>query len=78
MLFIVCVAIVVFLLVSIVPKVVEVFRNSEAELPLLTQALIAGSDFMREYGLVIAIGLGLGFWLFKRWLRHRGEPAPLA
>ncbi len=52
MLFVVCVAIVFFLLVSVVPKVVEVFRNSEAELPLLTQALIAGSDFMRAYGAV--------------------------
>ena len=47
LLFVVCVAIVFFLLVSVVPKVVEVFRTSEAELPLLTQMLIAGSDFMR-------------------------------
>ena len=69
MLFIVCVAIVFFLLVSIVPKVVEVFRNSEAELPLLTQALIAGSDFMRAYGLVLIIAIGAGVWLFRRWLR---------
>jgi len=69
MLFIVCIAIVFFLLVSVVPKVVEVFRNSEAELPLLTQALIAGSDFMRSYGLFLFIGIGLGIWLFSRWLR---------
>ncbi|MDH4166992.1 MAG: type II secretion system inner membrane protein GspF [Gammaproteobacteria bacterium] len=69
MLFVVCVAIVFFLLVSVVPKVVEVFRNSEAELPLLTQALIAGSDFMRAYGLFLVIGIGLGLWLFSRWLR---------
>src|SRR5512139_1916942 len=69
MLFIVCVAIVFFLLVSIVPKVVEVFRNSEAELPLLTQALIAGSDFLRAYGLVLIIAIGAGIWLFRRWLR---------
>jgi general secretion pathway protein F len=69
MLFVVCVTIVFFLLVSVVPKVVEVFRNSEAELPLLTQALIAGSDFMRAYGLLLIIGIGLAFWLFSRWLR---------
>jgi len=69
MLFVVCVAIVFFLLVSVVPKVVEVFRNSEAELPLLTQGLIAGSDFMRAYGLYIFIAIGLGIWLFTRWLR---------
>jgi general secretion pathway protein F len=69
MLFIVCVAIVFFLLVSVVPKVVEVFRNSEAALPLLTQALIAGSDFMRSYGLFLIIGTGAAIWLFTRWLR---------
>jgi general secretion pathway protein F len=69
MLFVVCVAIVFFLLVSVVPKVVEVFRNSEAQLPLLTRGLIAGSDFMRAYGLFIVIAIGLGIWLFTRWLR---------
>jgi general secretion pathway protein F len=69
MLFVVCVAIVFFLLVSVVPKVVEVFRNSEAQLPLLTRGLIAGSDFMRAYGLFIFIAIGLGIWLFTRWLR---------
>jgi general secretion pathway protein F len=68
-LFVVCVAIVFFLLVSVVPKVVEVFRNSEAELPLLTQALIAGSDFMREWGWLLIISIGAGLWLFSRWLR---------
>ena len=70
MLFVVCVAIVFFLLVSVVPKVVEVFRNSEAELPLLTQALIAGSDFMRAYGAVPdRRHRPGGLWLFSRWLR---------
>jgi general secretion pathway protein F len=69
MLFVVCVAIIFFLLVTVVPKVVEVFRNSEAELPLLTQALIAGSDFMRQWGFVLLVATGVALWLFQRWLR---------
>jgi general secretion pathway protein F len=69
MLFVVCVAIVFFLLVSVVPKVVEVFRSSDAQLPLLTQLLIAGSDFMREYGLWLIAGLVLAGFMFARWLR---------
>jgi general secretion pathway protein F len=69
MLFVVCVAIIFFLLVTVVPKVVEVFRNSEAELPLLTQALIAGSDFMRAWGVALVIAVGVAIWLFTRWLR---------
>ena len=69
LLFVVCVAIVFFLLVSVVPKVVEVFRNSEAELHLLTQALIAGSDFMRAYGVFLVVGIVAAIWLFRRSLR---------
>jgi general secretion pathway protein F len=69
LLFTVCVAIVFFLLVSVVPKVVEVFRTSDAELPILTQLLIAGSDFMRQYGVWLVIGLGVAIFLFTRWLR---------
>jgi general secretion pathway protein F len=69
MLFVVCVAIVFFLLVSVVPKVVEVFRTSEAELPVLTQLLIAGSDFMRQYGVWLVLAVAGAIFLFTRWLR---------
>jgi general secretion pathway protein F len=69
MLFVVCVAIVFFLLVSVVPKVVDVFRTSDAQLPLLTQLLITGSDFMRDYGVWLVIGIAAAGYLFTRWLR---------
>jgi len=69
LLFVVCVAIVFFLLVSVVPKVVEVFRTSDAQLPLLTQLLIGGSDFARQYGVWVVIGLAVAAFLFTRWLR---------
>jgi general secretion pathway protein F len=73
LLFVVCVAIVFFLLVSVVPKVVEVFRTSEAELPLLTQALIAGSDFMRQWGVWLAVAVAAALFLFTRSLRIEGN-----
>jgi len=69
LLFVVCVTIVFFLLVSVVPKVVEVYRTSDAQLPILTQILITGSDFMRKWGLALFVAIGVGFWLFHRWLR---------
>jgi general secretion pathway protein F len=69
MLFVVCVAIVFFLLVSVVPKVVDVFRTSDAELPILTQLLIAGSDFMRQYGVWLVMAVAAAGYLFTRWLR---------
>jgi len=52
-----------------VPKVVEVFRTSEAQLPLLTQLLITGSDFMRDFGVYVVILIVGVFFLFNRWLR---------
>lgn len=73
LLFAVCVAIVFFLLVSVVPKIVEVFRSSEAELPVLTQALIAGSDFMRQYGVWLVIAIVAAIFLFTRWLRFEAN-----
>jgi general secretion pathway protein F len=69
LLFVVCVTIVFFLLVSVVPKVVEVYRTSDAQLPILTQILITGSDFMRKWGLALFVAIGVAFWLFNRWLR---------
>ncbi len=69
LLFAVCITIIFFLLVTVVPKVVEVFRNSEAELPILTQLLIAFSDFMRAWWWLVALVVGGSLWLFSRWLR---------
>jgi general secretion pathway protein F len=69
LLFTVCVVIVFFLLVSVVPKVVEVFRTSDAQLPLLTQLLITGSDFMRDFGIYLVILVAAAIFLFSRWLR---------
>ncbi len=45
------------LLTYVVPEVVQVFDNIGQELPWLTQALIAVSDFLRDYGLAILVAL---------------------
>lgn len=45
----------VALLTYVVPEVVKVFDNIGQELPLLTRMLIAFSDFLRKYGLMILI-----------------------
>jgi len=58
------IAIVVFMMTSIVPQVVSVFEDTGQELPGLTISLIAMSDFVVDYGmfmLVIIIGAFIGF-----------------
>jgi general secretion pathway protein F len=64
-----CFAIVAGLMVYVVPKVVAVFDTAKGKLPLITQILIATSDFVRDYGLYMVIGAGLAAFLFRRWLR---------
>ena len=58
------VAIVVFMMTSIVPQVVSVFEDTGQELPGLTISLIAMSDFVVDYGmflLFIIVALFIGF-----------------
>jgi general secretion pathway protein F len=69
LLFVVCAAIVFLLLTFVVPKIVKQFENSKAALPILTQGLIAISDFARHWGWLVILLTGLGLWLFSRWLR---------
>jgi general secretion pathway protein F len=65
-----CFGIVAGLLVYVVPKVVDVFESSKAQLPLATRMLIAVSDFARDYLLyVIILGVAAAFGL-SRWLRN--------
>jgi len=49
------IAIVVFMMTSIVPQVVSVFEDTGQELPGLTLTLIAMSDFVVDYGLFMLI-----------------------
>ncbi len=63
---IISIAIVAGLLGFIVPKIIDVFSNVGQELPAMTQVLIKISDFVRAYGIYIAIALVIAFILFKQ------------
>ena len=65
-----CFAIVTGLMVYVVPKVVAVFESAKGKLPLITQVLIATSDFIRNYGIYMAIIAVVAGYLFRRWLRN--------
>ena len=58
------IAIVIFMMTSIVPQVVSVFEDTGQELPGLTLSLIAMSDFVVDYGVYLlfaVIALVIGF-----------------
>lgn len=66
------IAIVSLMLVYVVPKVVGVFANTGQDLPVLTTSLIALSNFLRDYGLIALILIGVLAWAASRMLRNPG------
>lgn len=70
MLTLVAVGIVVFLLVSIVPQIVDNFSTMGQELPPTTLAMIAISEFLQNWGLWLLIALAAVLVAFNQWLRN--------
>ncbi len=58
------------LMALVVPKLTGLFRHSNAELPALTQALIAASDFTVDYGLFCLVGFIAAIWGFGIWIQE--------
>ncbi|MEN3810729.1 type II secretion system inner membrane protein GspF [Chromobacterium piscinae] len=53
----------------VVPQVVSVFAQTKQTLPFLTRALVACSDFLRQWGVVMLIGIIAAAFLIIRALR---------
>ncbi|KQW90270.1 type II secretion system protein GspF [Massilia sp. Root418] len=58
-------SIVIFLLTYVVPQIVSVFANTKQKLPVLTVIMLAVSDFVRNYGLIVLVLL-IGAWVSWR------------
>src|SRR4051812_32508555 len=67
---IICFGIVTFMMVYVVPKVIEVFESSKGKLPMPTKVLIFVSEFLRSWGIYLVIGIVLGIVGFIYWLRN--------
>ena len=67
------VGIIAFMLATVVPKIVNVFENTAAELPALTTGMIATSDFLRDHWLLLLIGFGAVGWLVW-WILQKEGP----
>jgi general secretion pathway protein F len=66
----VAIAVVVALMVFVVPELVGIFAHSRRELPLLTRGLIASSDFFRDYGVWLLVGLAAAVLIVRRLLHN--------
>ena len=63
-------AIVIFLLTYVVPQIVSVFANTKQKLPVLTVMMLAVSNFVRSYGIFVAIAAIGAFVAWRRALRN--------
>ncbi len=70
-LFLMTIAILGGLLGYVVPDIVKVFRDTGNELPALTTGLIALSDFVQVWGIVILVIVVVLVILFKQALRNK-------
>ncbi|NML05654.1 type II secretion system F family protein [Sphingomonas sp. G-3-2-10] len=59
----------VLLMVYVVPDIVKVFVSRGADLPFLTQMLIAVSSFLQNFGLWMLLGIAVLLLIFERWRR---------
>ena len=67
---VVAILVVSALVVYVVPQVVQVFRDTGQDLPGLTTGLIAVSDFLRAWGLLLLGGLVVAGVVFRLMLRN--------
>lgn len=70
MLTLVAIGVVAVLLAAVVPKVVSQFEHLGQELPATTQALMASSAFVQDYGLLIMVLVVVAFVVFQRLLAN--------
>lgn len=58
------------LLTYVVPEVVKVFSDTGQQLPFLTIALIAVSDFMQDWFIYLLLAMVVGFLAFKKLIQQ--------
>ena len=72
-LIVMAIAIIAFMLATVVPKIVSVFESTSGELPGLTVGLIAASDFLRNHWFVLILGIAaVGYIIW--WILQRPGP----
>lgn len=70
-LLVLAIGVLVFLLVFFIPRFQLVFQGFNAELPLLTQAIVAVSETVRGYGLFLAAGIAVAVISLRNWFKSQ-------
>jgi len=66
------IGIISFMLAYVVPKVVYIFENYDQQLPLLTRIMIGASDFIRDYWVLLILGIVATVYGIRQLLKKEG------
>lgn len=66
---VVIIAVVIFMMVTIVPQVAKLYEGLGKDLPVLTAALVATSTFIVKFWWLVVALLGLGGYFFRQYLQ---------
>ena len=61
------VAVLIFLMVFFIPRFKTLFEGFDAALPLLTQIIVAASEFSQQYRIFIMVGIAFLVYLARTW-----------
>ncbi|MCH7492533.1 type II secretion system F family protein [Patescibacteria group bacterium] len=59
------------MMVTVIPTLLEIFDETETELPATTKVLIGFSDLLQNYGIWVAIGLGIFVYSLLRLVKTK-------
>ena len=66
---IVIIAVVIFMMITIVPEVSKMYDSLGQKLPFLTAALVATSNFLVDYWWLVVVVLGFGIYFLLQYLK---------
>lgn len=62
------IAVLIFLMVFFIPRFKTLFEGFDAALPMLTQVIVATSEFSQRYGIFLIIGIAFLVYLTRTWV----------
>ena len=62
------IAVLIFLMVFFIPRFKTLFEGFDAALPMLTQVIVATSEFSQRYGIFVIIGIAFLVYLTRTWV----------
>jgi type IV pilus assembly protein PilC len=68
----VVIVVVIFLLVTLLPQVAQLYKDLGKSLPFLTRGLVAISQFITRFWWLVVMAMGIGLYAFFNFLRTNG------